>query len=146
VRGPLTVTGRFKHSLGIRHLVCGSCNGCEHEMNALTNPFYDITKHGWDIVASPRHADVVSVTGPMTEAMRDAARRTVDAASQPSVVMAVGDCAAGDGPWAGAPNAGAGAGIELQAAVTVRGCPPTPEAICAGLQEAARRLGDGARS
>src|ERR1700682_4765735 len=98
-------------SIGIRHLVCGSCNGCEHEMNALTNPFYDITKDGWDIVASPRHADVVSVTGPMTDAMRDAARRTVDAVSQPAVIVAIGDCAAGIGPWAGAPNAGAGAGV-----------------------------------
>ena len=53
---------RFDHSLGIRHLVCGSCNGCEHEMNALSNPLYDITKDGWDIVASPRHADVISPT------------------------------------------------------------------------------------
>ncbi|MGB8264867.1 MAG: hypothetical protein WCE44_00915, partial [Candidatus Velthaea sp.] len=57
---------RFAHSLGIRHLVCGSCNGCEHEMNALSGPAYDITQDGWDVVASPRHADVVTVTGPMT--------------------------------------------------------------------------------
>jgi Ni,Fe-hydrogenase III small subunit len=109
-------------------------------MNALTNPFYDITKNGWDIVASPRHADVISVTGPMTDAMRDAAQRTLDAAPEPYVVMAVGDCATGDGPWAGAPSAGAGAGVELRADVVVRGCPPEPEAIRAGLKEAARRL------
>jgi Ni,Fe-hydrogenase III small subunit len=131
----------FGHSLGIRHLVCGSCNGCEHEMNALTNPFYDITRDGWDIVASPRHADVITVTGPMTDAMREAARRTVDAAPAPCVIVAVGDCATGEGPWAGAPNAGAGAGVELEAAVVVRGCPPTPEEIRAGLLQAARRLG-----
>jgi Ni,Fe-hydrogenase III small subunit len=143
VRGPLIVTDRFSHSLGIRHLVCGSCNGCEHEMNALTNPFYDITKDGWDVVASPRHADVITVTGPMTDAMREAARRTLDAAAEPCVVIAVGDCAAGDGPWAGAPNSGAGAGVELRAAVTVRGCPPTPDAIRAGLAEAAGCLRDG---
>jgi Ni,Fe-hydrogenase III small subunit len=134
------MSGRYDRSLGIRHLVCGSCNGCEHEMNALTNPFYDITKNGWDIVASPRHADVISVTGPMTDAMRDAAQRTLDAAPEPYVVMAVGDCATGDGPWAGAPNAGPGAGVELWADVVVRGCPPEPEAIRAGLKEAARRL------
>ncbi len=91
----------FKRSLGIRHLVCGSCNGCEHEMNALTNPFYDITKDGWDVVASPRHADVISVTGPMTDAMREAAQRTLEAAPEPFLVLAVGDCATGDGPWAG---------------------------------------------
>ena len=59
----------YRNSIGIRHLVCGSCNGCEHEMNALNTVFYDITQDGWDLVASPRHADVVTVTGPMTEAM-----------------------------------------------------------------------------
>jgi Ni,Fe-hydrogenase III small subunit len=136
------MSGRFDRSLGIRHLVCGSCNGCEHEMNALTNRFYDITKDGWDVVASPRHADVISVTGPMTDAMRDAAQRTVAAAPQPCVVLAVGDCATGDGPWAGAPSAGAGAGVELAATVVVRGCPPDPDAIRAGLEEAGRRLAE----
>jgi Ni,Fe-hydrogenase III small subunit len=134
------MSGRFDHSLGIRHLVCGSCNGCEHEMNALTNPFYDITKDGWDIVASPRHADIITVTGPMSDAMRHAARCTLEAAAQPCIVMAVGDCATGDGPWAGAPNAGAGAGVELGATVAVPGCPPSPDAIRAGLKEAGRRL------
>jgi Ni,Fe-hydrogenase III small subunit len=134
--------GRFGHSLGIRHLVCGSCNGCEHEMNALTNPFYDITADGWNVVASPRHADIITVTGPMTDAMREAARRTIDAAAQPRLVLAVGDCAAGEGPWSGAPSAGAGAGVELGAAVTVRGCPPTPDAIRTALAEAASRLGN----
>ena len=137
----------FAHSLGIRHLVCGSCNGCEHEMNALTNPVYDITREGWDIVASPRHADVITVTGPMTAAMRDAAQRTIEATARPRIIVAVGDCAAGDGPWAGAPDAGNGAGVELGAAVVVRGCPPDPQAIRAGLLEAARHLGgDPARS
>jgi len=131
---------RFDHSIGIRHLVCGSCNGCEHEMSALTNAVYDITQVGWDIVASPRHADIISVTGPMTQAMRPAARATREAAAQPCVVVAIGDCAAGEGPWAGAPYAGAGAGIELQAVVTVRGCPPTPQMIKAGLLRAVQTL------
>jgi Ni,Fe-hydrogenase III small subunit len=130
----------FKKSLGIRHLVCGSCNGCEHEMSALNSAFYDITRDGWDIVASPRHADVITVTGPMTEAMREPSRETLDAVPRPSIVLAVGDCAAGDGPWAGAPSAGEGAGIELGATIFVPGCPPTPEAIRAGLAVAARRL------
>jgi Ni,Fe-hydrogenase III small subunit len=130
----------FARSLAIRHLVCGSCNGCEHEMNALNNPFYDITTEGWDLVASPRHADVVTVTGPMTEAMRAAAAATVEAVPNPRVVVAVGDCAAGEGPWAGAPHSGEGAGVELGAAVTVRGCPPTPEAIRAALHVAAEQL------
>ena len=130
----------YAKSLGIRHLVCGSCNGCEHEMNALNNAFYDITRDGWNIVASPRHADVVTVTGPMTDAMRGPARETLAAVPQPCVIVAVGDCAAGTGPWAGSPHSGAGAGIELAAAVTVPGCPPSPDAIRAALAEAARLL------
>jgi Ni,Fe-hydrogenase III small subunit len=126
-------------SLAIRHLVCGSCNGCEHEMNALGNAFYDITREGWDITASPRHADVVTVTGPMTEAMRAAAQATLEAVPRPSLVVAIGDCAAGEGPWHG-PPVGEGAGVELEAGVTVRGCPPTPDDIRAGLRRAAELL------
>jgi Ni,Fe-hydrogenase III small subunit len=133
----------FAKSLGIRHLVCGSCNGCEHEMNALAGTDYDLTRNGWEIVASPRHADVVTVTGPMTEAMRDAARSTLAAVPKPSIVVAIGDCAAGEGPWAGALSAGVGAGIELEAAVFVRGCPPSPDAITAGLRRAAELLDSG---
>jgi Ni,Fe-hydrogenase III small subunit len=133
----------FRRSLGIRHLVCGSCNGCEHEMNALGNAFYDITQHGWDIVASPRHADVVTVTGPLTDAMRDAAHATLEATPAPRIVVAIGDCACGTGPWASAPAAGDGAVTELGASVEVPGCPPTPEQIVSSLQEAADRLGLG---
>jgi Ni,Fe-hydrogenase III small subunit len=133
-------TNGFTHALGIRHLVCGSCNGCEHEMNALTSPQYDITRDGWDIVASPRHADVITVTGPMTQAMRGAARATRDAAAQPCIIVAIGDCAIGEGPWAGAPDAGDGAGIELDAPIGIPGCPPDPAAIRAALAEAARLL------
>jgi Ni,Fe-hydrogenase III small subunit len=131
----------FAASLGIRHLVCGSCNGCEHEMNALGNAFYDITRDGWDIVASPRHADVITVTGPMTDAMRAAARDTVDAVPRPRVILAIGDCAAGTGTWAGAPQAGTGAGVELCADLFVPGCPPAPDAIREGLHGAAELLG-----
>lgn len=131
---------RFGHSLGIRHLVCGSCNGCEHEMNALAGPAYDLTQQGWDLVASPRHADVLTVTGPMTPAMRAPSAAALEAVPEPKIVVAVGDCAAGCGPWSGAGEAGPGAGIELRAQVFVRGCPPTPEAIAAGLREAAQRL------
>jgi Ni,Fe-hydrogenase III small subunit len=130
----------FSRSLGIRHLVCGSCNGCEHEVLALSGPAYDLTQYGWDVVASPRHADIVTVTGPMTDAMRPAARETVDAVPRPRVVVAVGDCALGTGPWAGAPAAGAGAVAELGASVQVAGCPPAPQEILAGLKEAAGRL------
>ncbi len=109
-------------------------------MNALNNAFYDITQEGWDIVASPRHADVVTVTGPMTDAMRSAAIATLDAVPEPSVVVAIGDCAAGEGPWRGALSSGTGAGVELGAAVVVRGCPPTPDDIRDGLRRAADLL------
>jgi Ni,Fe-hydrogenase III small subunit len=131
----------FRRSLGIRHLVCGSCNGCEHEVNALSNAFYDITQDGWDIVASPRHADVITVTGPITEAMREPARATIEATPLPRVVVAVGDCALGIGPWADAPAAGAGAVAELGATVEVPGCPPSPDLIRAALRRAAEQLG-----
>lgn len=131
---------RFSNSLAVRHLVCGSCNGCEHEMNALAGPDYDLTQYGWEIAASPRHADVVTVTGPMTDAMREAARATLDAVPKPSLLVAIGDCAAGEGPWSDAPFAGEGAGPELDAAVYVRGCPPTPAEIVQGLKEAAKIL------
>jgi len=127
-------------SLGIRHLVCGSCNGCEHEMNALNSRSYDMTRFGWDIVASPRHADVVTVTGPMTDAMRAAAHATVEATPRPRVVVAIGDCALGIGPWAGAEHSGTGAVAELDARVQVAGCPPSPPDIIRGLARAAQLL------
>ncbi len=130
----------YKRSLGIRHLSCGSCNGCEHEMNALNNAFYDITQEGWDLVASPRHADVITVTGPMTDAMRTAAHATIEATPAPRVIIAVGDCAIGIGPWHDASAAGEGAVKELGATVEVPGCPPHPEAIKAALRVAAAQL------
>jgi Ni,Fe-hydrogenase III small subunit len=132
--------GIFVRSIGIRHLVCGSCNGCEHEMNALSGPDYDITQHGWDIVASPRHADVVTVTGPMTAAMRVPAQRTLEAVPDPKIVVAIGDCAAGCGVFDGSAGVGSGAGTELGATIVVAGCPPAPAAIKEGLLRAAAAL------
>jgi Ni,Fe-hydrogenase III small subunit len=132
--------GTFDRSIGIRHLVCGSCNGCEHEMNALAGPDYDITQDGWDMVASPRHADVVTVTGPMVDVMRSPAARTLEAVPNPKIIVAIGDCAAGCGVFAGSSGVGAGAGVELDAAIIVPGCPPTPSMIKEGLLRAARAL------
>ena len=106
----------------------------------MSNTFYDITRDGWDIVASPRHADVITVTGPMTEAMRLASRDTIEAASKPCILLGIGDCAAGMGPWTAAESAGYGAGVELEAHVLVLGCPPSPNDIRAGLRAAANRL------
>lgn len=127
----------FASSLGIRHLVCGSCNACEHEMNALAGPDYDITSRGWEIVASPRHADIVTVSGPMTEPMRQPAHDTLDAVARPRIVVAIGDCAVGTGAWS---RNGSGAGTELHAAIDVPGCPPSPEAIIEGIAAAAEML------
>jgi Ni,Fe-hydrogenase III small subunit len=132
--------GIFNRSIGIRHLVCGSCNGCEHEMNALTGPDYDISQAGWDIVASPRHADVITVTGPMVSAMRDPARRTLEATPDPKVVVAIGDCAAGRGVFAEGACVGDGAVVELGATIVVLGCPPTPAMIKTALTRAAEAL------
>ncbi|MGZ3530573.1 MAG: NADH-quinone oxidoreductase subunit B family protein [Vulcanimicrobiaceae bacterium] len=145
MRRSVTMLKRFNRSLGIRHLVCGSCNGCEHEMNALASPFYDTTQNGWDLVASPRHADVITVTGPMTQAMRNAAHATLEAAPEPKVVVGIGDCSAGNGPWSNAGTAGAGAGVELAADVSVPGCPPTPARIKQALEDAARILDEKRR-
>lgn len=112
-------------------------------MNALESPQHDLSQEGMHIAASPRHADVVTVTGPMTQAMRDPAAAAVDAVARPRVLVAIGDCALGQGVWNGAPAAGAGAGIELRADVRIPGCPPSPEAIKDGLRRAAALL-DGA--
>ena len=109
-------------------------------MNALTGPDYDITQNGWDIVASPRHADVVTVTGPMTEAMRVPAQRTLEAVPNPKIVVAIGDCAAGCGVFAGGAHVGSGAVAELGATIVVPGCPPTPTMIKAGLLRAVEAL------
>jgi Ni,Fe-hydrogenase III small subunit len=113
-------------------------------MNALASGFYDITQQGWDIVASPRHADVITVTGPMTVAMRGPAKATLEATPSPRVIVAVGDCAIGNGPWSNAGTAGPGAGVELSADVCVPGCPPTPADIKRGLEQAAVALQEDA--
>lgn len=130
----------FARSLAIRHLVCGSCNGCEHELNALEGPDYDVSAHGWRLAASPRQADVVTVTGPMTDAMREAAARTLQAVPEPKLVVAVGDCALGAGPFAHGEVTGNGAGVELGMTVAVPGCPPSPAEIVEALRRAADEL------
>lgn len=89
-----TATGpRRRGSLTLRHVDAGSCNGCEHELTAATNPFYDLQQHGLSIVASPRHADVLLVTGAITTRMAPALRTAYDAMPEPRLVAALGDCA-----------------------------------------------------
>lgn len=129
----------FKRSLGIRHLVCGSCNGCEHEMNALTNAVYDITQAGWDIVASPRHADVLLVTGPVTTRMAGPLLTAYEAMPDPRLVAALGDCALGRG-LIGDPAELAGPLDDLLPVdIRIPGCPPSPQTIAEHLRDALER-------
>ena len=124
---------RLGRSLSIRMVDAGSCNGCELEINALSNPVYDIERFGLKFVASPRHADVLLVTGPVTWNMREALLRTYDAMPAPKWVVGVGDCAADCGVFAGSPAVvGSLSGI-LPVDLHVRGCPPTPLDLVKGL-------------
>ncbi|MBI2764418.1 MAG: NADH-quinone oxidoreductase subunit B family protein [Chloroflexi bacterium] len=124
---------RWRRSLHIRHLDSGSCNGCDWELAALLNPYYDIQRLGLDFVASPRHADLLLVTGVMTRNLVDAALRTYEAMPEPRLVVAVGACAVGGGVFAQTYAAHGAAAPTLPVDVHIPGCPPRPEAIIQGL-------------
>ena len=133
-------------SLHVRHLDAGSCNGCDWELAALLNPYHDVQRLGIDFVASPRHADLLLVTGIMTRNLEDAARRTYDAMPEPRLVVAVGACAIGGGVFAGSYAGRDGIGDVLPVDVFVPGCPPRPDALIHGLLVAVGRMapfGDG---
>ena len=127
-------------SLMVRHLDAGSCNGCDWEINATTNAVHDIQRFGIDFVASPRHADVLLVTGTVTRNLEIAARRTYDAMSAPRLVVAVGACAASGSPYPSGYASGEGAASILPVDVFIPGCPPCPEAIIEGLLLAVGRI------
>lgn len=117
---------RFAGSLAIREVDAGSCNGCELEIHALNNPWYGIERFGVHFVASPRHADLLLVTGPVSCHMEEALRRTWEATPEPRLVIAVGDCGATGGEF-GANYASRGAVANVIPVDTaIRGCPPTP--------------------
>lgn len=127
---------RLGRSLSIREVDAGSCNGCELEIHALNNPVYDVERFGLRFVASPRHADVLLVTGPVTQHMAFALKRAWDCTPEPRWVVAVGDCGAGCGAFVGAPALvnGTGAIAEIvPVTLHIRGCPPTPRQLLAGL-------------
>jgi Ni,Fe-hydrogenase III small subunit len=120
-------------SLSLRHLDSGSCNACDWELTALLNPVYDVRRLGIDFVASPRHADGVIVTGPVTRNLETAVRRTYEAVPEPRIVIAVGACATSGG-IVGRSYASAGGVAEvLPVDVFIPGCPPRPEAIIFGI-------------
>lgn len=130
---------RWRRSLHIRHLDSGSCNGCDWELNALLNPYYDVQRLGIDFVASPRHADLLLVTGVMTRNLVDAALRTYEAMPGPRLVVAMGACAVGGGVFARTYAAHGSAEAVLPVDVYIPGCPPRPEAIIHGLLTAVGR-------
>lgn len=127
-------------SLHIRHLDAGSCNGCDWEMAALLNPYHDVQRLGIDFVASPRHADLLLVTGIMTRNLELAATRTYEAMPAPRLVVATGACAISGGVFAGTYAGRDGIGEVLPVDVLIPGCPPRPEALIHGLLVAVGRL------
>jgi len=124
---------RLGRSLSIREVDAGSCNGCELEIHALNNAFYDLERFGLKFVASPRHADVLLVTGPVTKNMREALERTYNATPDPKWVVAVGDCAADGGMFAGSYAVVGGVSKVVSVDLHIRGCPPDPVALLKGL-------------
>jgi Ni,Fe-hydrogenase III small subunit len=124
---------RLGRSLSIREVDAGSCNGCELEIHALNNAFYDLERFGLKFVASPRHADVLMVTGPVTKNMREALERTYAATPDPKWVVAVGDCALDGGLFAGSYGVVGGVSAVVPVDLHIRGCPPSPTALLKGL-------------
>jgi Ni,Fe-hydrogenase III small subunit len=124
---------RLGRSLSIREVDAGSCNGCELEIHALNNAFYDLERFGLHFVASPRHADVLLVTGPVTRNMREALERTYNATPDPKWVIAVGDCAVDGGIFSGSYAVVGGVSGVVPVDLHIRGCPPQPTQLLKGL-------------
>src|SRR5467141_1216596 len=124
---------RLGRSLSIREVDAGSCNGCELEIHALNNAYYDLERFGLRFVASPRHADVLMVTGPVTKNMREALERTYHAVPNPKWVVAIGDCGRDGGCFAGSYAVVGGVSEVIPVDLHIPGCPPTPTAMLQGL-------------
>src|SRR5712691_8613892 len=124
---------RLGRSLSIREIDAGSCNGCELEIHARNNAFYDLERFGLRFVASPRHADVLLVTGPVTRNMREALERTYNATPDPKWVVAVGDCAVDGGIFSGSYAVVGGVSGVVPVDLHIRGCPPQPTQLLKGL-------------
>jgi Ni,Fe-hydrogenase III small subunit len=131
----------LRRSLHVRQLDAGSCNGCDWEIQALLGPVYDAQRLGIDFVASPRHADLLLVTGSVTRNMEAAALATYEAMPEPRLVVAVGACACGGGVLQGSYCTAGGVANVLPVDVSIPGCPPRPQALLYGLLVAVDRLG-----
>ncbi len=123
----------FGRALAIRHVDAGSCNGCELEIHAVNNPYYNIEGLGIHFVASPRHADLLLVTGPVSRHMEIALKRTYDATPEPKLVVAIGDCGCTGGIFGESYASCGKVSNVIPVDVTVPGCPPTPTAILQGI-------------
>jgi Ni,Fe-hydrogenase III small subunit len=129
----IEVLKRFHGALTIRHVDAGSCNGCELEINALGNPYYNLEGLGIKFVASPRHADMLLVTGPVSRHMEVALKRTYDATPEPKLVVALGDCGCTGGIYGESYASLGRVSNVIPVDVCVPGCPPTPFAIMQGI-------------
>jgi Ni,Fe-hydrogenase III small subunit len=127
------VLEHFTGALTIRHVDAGSCNGCELEINALNNPYYNLEGLGIKFVASPRHADMLLVTGPVSRHMEVALKRTYDATPEPKLVVAIGDCGCTGGIFGESYASRGRVSNVIPVDVAVPGCPPTPLAIMQGI-------------
>lgn len=130
----------LRRSLHVRHMDAGSCNGCDWEIAALLGPVYDVQRLGIDFVASPRHADLLLVTGAVTRHLDEALRATYEAMPAPRLVVAVGACACGGGVLQGSYAVAGGVEHRLPVDVYIPGCPPRPQALIQGLLVAVDRL------
>lgn len=134
VREGFVAPPALRGSVGVRHIDAGSCNGCEIELGAAFGPVYDAERFGARLVASPRHADVLAVTGVVTANMATPLVNTVEATPQPRVVVSIGDCTRGCGLFAGSYAVAGDVDDIVEVDVHVPGCPPAPEAIIAALR------------
>ncbi len=130
---------RRRGSLAVRHVDAGSCNGCEHELTAATNPFYDLQQYGLNIVASPRHADVLLITGAITTRMAGPLRTAYESMPEPRLVAALGDCALGCNLLGDQAELAGPLETILPVDLRIPGCPPTPKAIAEALTAALHR-------
>ena len=127
------VLAHFGRSLAVRHVDAGSCNGCELEIHACNGPHYNLERLGIRFVASPRHGDLLLVTGPVSRHMETALRRTYDAMPEPKLVVAIGDCGCSGGIFGESYASRGAVSNVIPVDVAVPGCPPAPEAIIQGM-------------
>ncbi|MEX0676934.1 MAG: NADH-quinone oxidoreductase subunit NuoB [Pirellulales bacterium] len=135
----------FGRSLQLREVSAGGCNGCEADVNVLSTIVFDLSRFGISIVASPRHADGLIITGPVTQNMKLALRKTYDATPPPKIVVAVGACAISGGPYVDHPEQNNGADSVVPVDLYIPGCPPHPLTILDGLLRLLGRIEDGTR-